>query len=349
MDDIEFLPEAAPLPQRRRSVSLPQNGARTFQPRSSAALTGTLQCVGGALVIGFALVMFVIHLFIHSNQFVMHASTTLPILLGLGLLSAGISALRSPSLITVDAEGIELSGGRGSRRIAWSEIGVANANSSGLSQRRQLALCDTRGKSLVTIGDTFPDFGAFVKLVQSHVQKKPDNVAEPLRMKKARKTALLSAAFGVFMGVAAVGVAWNTWDTERGRQLLASDGVEGEARIVERFLAPNGVTCRLNYEVTGDGGKTATRNAEVERSYWNELEGATTVPVRYVPAEPGYSELLRGDVPSDDELGKGGYALSAAGAVMMLFGFGVALMQFKGYDYGTNPETGKVGFFKLGA
>jgi hypothetical protein len=73
------------------------------------------------------------------------------------------------------------------------------------------------------------------------------------------------------------------------------------------------------------------------------------VPIRYVAAEPGYSELLHGEVPSRDEMGpKGGYALSAAGAVMMLFAIGVSIMQFKGYDYGTNPKTGKVGFFKLG-
>jgi hypothetical protein len=293
--------------------------------------------------------MFGIHLLIDSSQFVMHGSTTLPLLLGIGLISAGVSSLRSPSLITVDADGIELAGRRGSRRIAWSEIGVANANSSGLSQRRQLALCDVRGKSLATIADTFPDFGAFVKLVQNHVQKNPDNVAEPLRLKKARKTAVFLAIVGVLMAVASGTTTWDTWDGARSQQLLAINGVEGEARILSRHLAPNRVTCRLEYEVTGEHGVIATRNAEIERSYWDELAGAETVPVRFVPSEPGYNELLRGEVPSEHELGTaGGYALSVGLALMSLFMLGVAVMQFKGYDFGTNPETGKVGLFKLG-
>jgi len=348
MDDVEFLSEPSRLPHRRRIDPQPAADARVFQRRGSATLVGTLQCVGGAIAIAVALIMFVVHLFINASLLSLHASTTLPVILGIGLICSGISALRSPAQVTVDSQGIAISGRRDRRRFAWSEIGLANATTS-LWQRRQLVLSDVHGQPLARISDNFHDFEQLVQLVHQHAAANPAGVAEPLRMKKARQTAILSAVVGAFLGLAAGATAWNTWDTDRGRQLLASSGVEGEARILRRFLAPNGVTCRLEYEVIGENGRTATRNAEVESEYWDELEEETTVPVRYVPSAPGYSELLHGDVPSQQDLGQaGGYALSAGGALISLCLFGVAIMQFNGYDFGTHPQTGKVGFFKLG-
>jgi hypothetical protein len=324
-------------------------GAQLFFRRSNVETQGVLLIVGGCVALCFAVVGFAVALISRVNSFSLQAMTTLPTLLGLGALSAGIAALRGPSQISVDAEGIVIVERQRNRRILWREIGLASASEAPLNQRRQITLYDTNGKSLLTIADNFSDFERFVELVRQNVNERERSVSEPLRLRKARRAALGFAAFGIFLAVAAGFIAFETYSTARAKQLLATSGVEGEGTILRHFLAPNGVTCRLEYEVTGQNGQTAQRNAEVEPEYWDELEGATTVPIRYIPAEPKISELLAGEVPSQNDFGPvGGYGLSAAAGCMTLFIFAVSVMYWHGWDYGTDPTTGKLGFRRVG-
>jgi hypothetical protein len=349
MDDVEFLPEPSRLPHRRRTDPQPASNARLFERKDSTALFGMLKIAGGVLVLMFAAVMFAIHLFTRSSQFAMQATTTLPVLLGIGLISAGIAGLRSPSHVAVDSQGVIVTRGRVNRRLAWGDIGLASAGSSPLSYRRRLSLFAPDGKLLERIPDSFGDFEQLVQLVRENVEEKTAGTSGSLLMQKSRRHVFWMVPFSCLMAIAALAIGWKTWDTNRGNELLTTGGVEGEGKVLRHFLAPNGVTCRLEYEVTGDKGQTATRNAEVEPEYWQELEGEPTVPIRYVPAEPKFSRLLEGEVPSRDELsGKEGYFLAGAGAVISVLILAGAALQFYGWDFGKNPKTGQVGFFKLG-
>ena len=128
-------------------------------------------------------------------------------------------------------------------------------------------------------------------------------------------------------------------------------GVPGEAEIVRRFVAPNGVTRRLEYRVTGVGGQTGTRNAEVTLAYWESLEDAKTVPVIYVPQEPAVSRLVDGEVGSRD--------LSDSPAVMIGLSVGLialcmvflaaAAMQWYGWDIDLDNKTGRISIKRFGA
>jgi hypothetical protein len=109
----------------------------------------------------------------------------------------------------------------------------------------------------------------------------------------------LSATGILFPGIAADN-AWMMHDKQRAARRLKEAVVPGEATIERRFLAPYGVTPRLEYRITIPEGKAATRNTEVDREYWDSLEGARTSPVVFVPDEPSISRLEEGRAPERD-------------------------------------------------
>lgn len=337
------------LPRRRAKPAIPgAPPADVYIRKSSSNTSGILLIIGGIALIGFALIGFVICLIVRVNQFTLQCLTTLPTLLGIGTIMRGWTSIRSPSEVIVDQDGITLAGGPGGRTISWDEVGLASATDAPLAHKRRLTLFDKRGKSLATISNDFDDFEKLVDQVRGYVASQPENVSGSLQLSKARRMSLLTGFFGIFLGVAAVFIAYDTWQTKRGQELLATSGVEGEGKVLRRFLAPNGVTRRIEYEVAGADGRTASHNVEVERTYWDELEGAATVPIRYVPAEPQFSYLLTGEIEEDKHGPIGGYGLSAGGAVLSLFMLGVSIMQFCGWDFGTDPKTKKLGFRKIG-
>lgn len=60
------------------------------------------------------------------------------------------------------------------------------------------------------------------------------------------------------------------------------------------------------------GIAVVTDDAELERSRWDEMEGATTVEVTYVPTEPWISKVIDGEVEDTDftKTALGRYGLS---------------------------------------
>ncbi len=126
--------------------------------------------------------------------------------------------------------------------------------------------------------------------------------------------------------------------------------VPGEARIERRFLAPNGVTPRLEYRITTADGLTATRNAEVTRDDWDRLEEASNVPVVYVADEPAISRLTEGEPESKDLMDRPAvmYGLSIAGGLLCLLLLVAAALQWRGWDIDLDSKTGKVSIKRFG-
>jgi hypothetical protein len=112
--------------------------------------------------------------------------------------------------------------------------------------------------------------------------------------------------------------------------------VHGEGEIVRRFVAPNGVTKRIEYRVQG----SKLRNVEVDPILWDQLEHAKTVPVVHIPDEPDINRLEFGEVKKDDFTGTpaGGYLLSTLGGLMALFVLGFSPFAWMGYDLAFDKE-----------
>lgn len=307
---------------------------------------------GGIAALGFAALGFAIALVGRVGQFVLQMMVTGPALVGLALLAASRMAARTPSQITVGPEGLCIDHDRKPReKIPWSDIAWAAVGNAGLTQQKQLLVYDPQGRVLASLGDSFEDFDRLIKQIQRSVAGRQDGAADAVRRQKARRSAVVTAGISLVLTGVAVANYWMASEQARAAALLESDAVPGEAEIVRRFVAPNGVTKRLEYRVTGENGQTAMRNAEVTGRYWRSLESATTVPIRYVPAEPAISRLIEGEVESDDlsespDFMKG---LSVVlGCLCALFFAGAALQWF-GWDIDLDSRTGKVSIKRFGA
>ncbi|NUQ62910.1 MAG: hypothetical protein HUU20_10495 [Pirellulales bacterium] len=323
---------------------------RVFLRHDSAGTNAAIWLAGGVLALGGAAVGFAVSLFGKVDMLTLQAVTTLPALLGLGALTAAWSFARTPRQVAVGPRGVTIEQRSGTRVYGWDEIGWANVVAGALNQRRQLVLFDNRGKAMATLSEAFGDFDALVEIVMQRISRKTDDTSEQIRSRKSRRSAVVFGAFSVLMLCAAGGMAWMTHREQRALRLLAEDAVPGEAQIVRRFLAPNGVTPRLEYRVTAPGGRTGMRNAEVERPIWDGLEGATTVPVFYVPREPDISRLAIGEVEEKDLTRNPviAYGLSVVVALMCFVFLGVAALQWHGWDLDLDSKTGRLSVKRFG-
>jgi hypothetical protein len=286
--------------------------------------------LGGFCLVGIAIVGFLAAIWGPGGQMALHLTTTLPMIVAVGLFARGFSKRRTPSRVVVDSDGMEVGFGQDVKRYHWSEIGSAMTANVLNTPKTCLRVTDTAGKTIIRVDESFPDYPRLVELVQARIDAKPDDDATRILSRKAKRAAIGFAIFGCFLATAAVFIALQAhWD-QRASKLLAARGVVGEGEIVRRFTAPNGVTKRLEYQVAG----SSVRNAEVHPVFWAAIEGAETVPVVYVPDEPDISRLALGEVKENDLLKspKGAYPLAALGGLMALFVLGYSPFAWKGYD-----------------
>jgi hypothetical protein len=313
-----------------------------FLRSDSAVKGGQWMLLGGGALIVCAMVGFALAIVTKVDQIQMHFMTTGPLIIGVGLLAAGWGLTQSPLQVAVGPSGVAIEGRKNRQKFTWDQIGWASVGTAGMSGRKVLSIYDTRGKRLAMISDAFEGFDTLAGLVTTRASARTDGAATKIQASKSRRNAWLSFATGLGLAAAAIGIATFTWSDMRSQQLLAEKGVPGEGEVVRRFMAPDGVTARLEYRVKTPEGIAPKRNAEVERAYWDRLEGATTVPVIHVPGEPGISRLAEGEVADDDvfKTPVGGFGLAGLGGLMSLFLLGIGVMQFLGWDIDIDSKTG---------
>jgi hypothetical protein len=213
-----------------------------------------------------------------------------------------------------------------------------------------LTLYDTRGKTIGSLSDAFEGFDTLVEQVQSHIARKADATAPAIQKRKGRKSAVFVASVALILAAVSIANLWMAFEEKRTAKLLQEAGVTGEAEIVRRFTAPNGITRRLEYRVSGVGGQTGTRNAEVTPAYWDSLENAKTVPVIYIPDEPAVSRLVEGEVESRDLSDSPAVmiGLSVVLIAMCVVFLAAAVMQWRGWDIDLDSKTGKISIKRFG-
>lgn len=307
---------------------------------------------GAVGMAGVGLLGFGWALFHPVDQITLHALSTFPIIIACGLASGGWTLSRGPRRVTVDTTGLEIEQAGKAGRHLWSDLGWATVAAAGMSHQKNLIIYDKSGRQLASLSEAFQDFDELVAVVKSRLADQPAEIVGEIQACKARKSALFIASVASILLAVSAAVAWMTSEELRAAQLLSSAAIDGEGTIDRLFLAPNGVTTRVEYTVKNDAGQTGQRNAEIKSDYYAELQRAhaTTIPVRFVPAEPGISRLQRGEVP-DDEFMKtplGGYGLSGVVALMCLFFLGVAVMQWNGWDIDLDSKTGKLSIKRFG-
>jgi hypothetical protein len=325
------------------SSKTPSSRERTFLRPQSAGSNGTLLMLAGVAGMCVAALGFALAIYARPGQLALHSMTTLPAILSVGALTAGWRLLRTPGRVIVGSDGLTIETSRGERRLRWSDVGSAGVETGGMTHRRLLNITDVDGKSIAKLDQSFDDFDAMVAIISRHVEAKGDDTSARILRKKARRNAILAFTVGLFMAVACIFVAWTTRAEQRAGRLLAEKGEPGEAELVRRFVAPNGVTKRIEYRVTSAGKPSGTRNVEVEPDYWESLAGAKSVPVVFVPDEPGISRLERGEVIEKDLTKRpaGGYLLAALGGLLALFLLGASPLMWNGWDLTHDSKTNR--------
>lgn len=321
-----------------------------FLRKDNAGTSVALFAIGGCVALAFAVFGFILSLVTRPGMLAMQAMTTLPTLFGLGALTSAWSISRSPRQITVGPDGISIDNRNGTEMFEWGRIGWVNVSTDGLNQRKKLVIYDVQGKTLATISDAFDDFDHLTRLVRERIDARGDDTADRLRHRKSKRSSLFLAGAGIGLLALVAGNLWMARQKQREERLLAEAAVPGEAEILRRFMAPDGVTARLEYRVVAPDGQQGTRNAEVTRAYWDSLEGATTVPVTYVTAEPEFSRLVSGEVLENDLTGSPAvtYTLCAVLAAICLFLLGAAVLQWRGWDIDLDSKTGKISIKRFG-
>lgn len=318
---------------------------------SSDTQNATLFIVLGIGAIGLALVSFAVIVGKDLGQLQLHTTTTLPMVGGLALIARGVMLRQSPRSITLSPEAIEIDKASDTTTIPWSNIGWAAKGQGALSHATELKLFDRNGKTLHVISNTLTDFDQLSELVIDRVGRKADETTNTIKKKKSHKQGLFLILGGCFGIALASFMIWDTHNDQEGAKLLASSGILGEAEIVERRMAPNGVTCRLIYKVTGNNGQTSERNVMVTQLYWDATAEATHVAVTYVPDRPDLSKLAVGEVDEKKDIldsPKARYTMSGIIIVMCVVFIVAGILNFLGWDIDFNNKTGKFSFVRFG-
>lgn len=336
----------APQPQGSGPV-VPTADPHIFQNTVQGQWTAVAKLIGGILLVLFALGMFVLNAFIlQPGTMALHATTTLPMLMGVFVLSAAVASLRNPGRVEVTDEAIVFQPGP---RIAWRDVAFASVDETAGGQQKRLRLLDHNGKTLGQVASSIERFDGLVGQVREKVgQHTPPEVTTNVRMKKARRQAALTAGGTLLLITAGVFIIHDAFWNRHVAHQLSTAAIEGTGVVTEKFVAPNGVTLRIRYTVTGADGQEAEHNVQVDELLFTALTVGDPVAVRYVPSEPEISQLISGEIKSNDiqDSPTMSFILGGVAIAISVFLAAVTVMFWKGYDFKIDGEGAR--FVPLG-
>jgi hypothetical protein len=276
--------------------------------------------------------------------------TNLPTLFAIGCFSAAYAASKAPSEVTLFDDRVEIRRRNGTTVLTLADLSMATVAAVVFTGRRKLRLFDRAGRCAAVIPDAIDGFDDLAAIVQAEVQRREDDQAVVVRMRKARRQAVLLAVSGVVFAALVTTLFFIDRAERRNARLLAEQGQPGEATILRHFTAPNGRTRRIEYRVTDASGATGDHNVEVQPVLWDVLAAAKTVPVVAVPGRPDLARLALGEVKDDNGFSpRSMIFLYVGGGVLCLFLFVGAILNWKGIDIDLDSKTGKISIKRFGA
>ena len=96
---------------------------QVFIRPDSARTNGKRTILAGVGLLCIAAIGFLVAIFGQVGQLGLHAMSTLPTILGIGALSAGLTLIKAPRRIGVSSGGVTIEAGNSSRRLGWNKVG----------------------------------------------------------------------------------------------------------------------------------------------------------------------------------------------------------------------------------
>ncbi|MBN2211304.1 MAG: hypothetical protein JW709_07905 [Sedimentisphaerales bacterium] len=305
--------------------------------------------IGGGVCVVWAILGMIVAFRGNVNQISLQGMTTIPLMMALFLFYRAWLIVKAPREIHLSVKGISIITKYHQQDISWDDIGLV-LNEAALGGK-QIKIFNGEGRKLMVLPDAFVDFEILADTILDTVAQKNVQRNQFIAKRKARRTAIFIGSVGLVFLAGAISLLWMARREQNDIERLKTSAVVGEAQIVRRFLAPNGVTPRLEYGIVDAEGMMVKRNAEVTRSYWDSLENVESVAVRYVPDDVRISRLLKGEVEDKDIMNspKGMYVVGLMGIGMSLFFLVGAVILFLGYDMDFDSKTHKFSIKRYGA
>ncbi len=325
-----------------------------FEPTSPVGARPFLYLAGGLLCLLMMGMVFLARVLAPPGEglaFPLFIGATVSLtLIALGAFAYAFFLLRSPSRVELRPDGILLQGPMLDRQIGWHEIARVETDKAEWpmirKELRLLVLSDAHGHKLTTLSESLGDFDLLSERLRGMARTSPGAVTGDARLRKAKRNAVLSWVVAAFMLFACGYIALEERYTRDNLRRLETEGRQVEATIDRHYMLR--VTPRLEYSFTAEDGQIFSRELAVARESWERLDGAVTVPVRYVASNPDFSRLLEGET---DALGLSpGLSLlvTVAGLIMALLFIPLGFLQWGGRDIDIDRKTGKIRLIRLG-
>lgn len=291
-----------------------------------------------AAAIGFASVVFG-----DAGQLALHLSVTMPTILGVFAVIGALALRRVCTAVVVDEAGLRVEWGEQSEAFAWRDLAWSRVDATLAQTGRVLRLYGTDGSVVARIGETIDDFDRLIDLIRKRLEDQPDVVSELIRQQQGRRQALLLIGLGLVFALVAAANAAMTYRDQADASRFLAEAEMTQGTVLRKFVAPNGVTKRLEYEVTNAAGVSAVHNAEVHPVAWEMFPDSGPIEVMSVPDDPGIAHLPAGEIMDNDLLTQPeiSYALSAGVGLMALIGLVAGVLSWFGWDIDFDTKTKK--------
>lgn len=210
--------------------------------------------------------------------------------------------LKSPDLIRLKPEGIELIHANESIVHRWGELGLVIDYSTWFYRSNRLALFDRQGKLLETLTVSYDCYEDLVSRITTRVELHADENQFLLGRYLRR-----SGAWQFSFALLAMFLSWALFSYESkladtrfalARQLRES-GLETEAEIIKPFRNIATTTYELSYRFRTLAGEEIIREVSVEKEHSQDFLNLQTIPVRYLELQPEINELVHGESKLD--------------------------------------------------
>lgn len=301
--------------------------------------------LGGILLILLAAGGFVASVYSNLGTLSLHALATLPTMIAVSLFARAFSSRKSVRRVTVDASGITTEYPSQTRHIDWDTIAWSEGRVQALSNRKQLVLYGSHAETIEVIPDAITAFDDLDKIVSRRIKSKPHVLADLVRLKRLKRQSWLVFTVGILLCAVGTFLFLSGLSDRQAQRRLDSESIDGTATVKRKFLAPDGVTKRIEYRVDAkrtDGKSPSLMNVELQPSLWDVIQEGQKLPVRYVRDSPDISEMSWGEV-KDDNLSP--TKLIIVGLAATLFGIIACVVGFfnrRGIDIVIDSETKKI-------
>jgi hypothetical protein len=278
------------------------------------------------------------------NVFRFHLQTTLPAIFAFGFFATGYVFTRAPREVEVSSQGLQIRFARATKHLSWSDISWSDLQTQAFTNRKVLTLYGNDGKVVVKLPANLEQFDSLAESIKKRLEDHPSPHASALRWRKSKRSGVMLLMLAIIPLAGSVWLAWMAYATNRDNQLMHTQGVQTEAILVRKFIAPDGRTHRIEYRVAETGEGAPVHNVEIDKLDWTLLQPGAHLPVKTVPGHPEIAELLSGEI-KDEVLNPSttmNVLLSLGVFVMGIMFLVFAILRIKGIDIITDPMTGKL-------